>query len=244
MISPSREKSSARIYMSAVAIALSASACSSTTEPSAVETSAVETSAVETSAVETSGVETSAVETDAVTDAPASTAPAIQHLPKSVTVAFDVTRNEARPLKETLVPIETPVEVLSMKVTGIGYRGMICGFSIQGEAPPSPLTIRQVVTTPAGTFDSGPLEVSWTALDNAAVTAGTTQVGSWNFSAEAHVNRSGPGWVVSIGGVTPSVGGDESEVTPTDGGCELRSVKPVFTPKVGPVGYWSGFATV
>ena len=185
------------------------------------------------------------IEPTAIATEPSTTIAAlIEHLPDAVTVPFDVTRNDARPLKETMLAVEKPVDVLSMKVTGIAYRGMICGFSIQGTAPTSPLTIRQIVTTPAGTFDSGPIDVSWTALDDAAVTAGTAQIGTWNFSAEAHVNRSGPGWVVSIGGVTASRGGDDKDVTPTEGGCELRSANTVFTPETGPVGYWAGFATV
>jgi hypothetical protein len=164
------------------------------------------------------------------------------HLPSAVRVEFDAARNEARPLKETSVPINEDTDVLAMKITGFSYRGVICGFSLTGETPPSPLTIRQFVRTPAGTFDSGPIDVSWTSVTDENVTAGTGQSGTWNFNAEAHVNRSGPGWVVSIGGVTPSIGADEHEAIPTDGGCELRSSKKVFIPKVGPVGYWAGFA--
>jgi hypothetical protein len=164
------------------------------------------------------------------------------HVPSAVNVTFDAARNDARPLKETSVPVNEDTDVLAMKITGFSYRGVICGFSLTGEAPPSPLTIRQFVRTPAGTFDSGPIDVSWTSVADENVTAGTGQSGTWNFNAEAHVNRSGPGWVVSIGGVTPSIGADEHEAIPTDGGCELRSAKKVFTPKVGPVGYWAGFA--
>jgi hypothetical protein len=164
------------------------------------------------------------------------------HLAGAINVGFDAARNEPRPLKETLVPVVSDTDVLAMKISGFSYRGVICGFSLTGEAPPSSLTIRQFVRTPAGTFDSGPIDVSWTSLADENVKAGTSQSGTWNFNAEAHVNRSGPGWVVSIGGVTPPIGGDEKEAIPTDGGCELRSTKKVFTSKVGPVGYWAGFA--
>jgi hypothetical protein len=166
----------------------------------------------------------------------------LTHRPSAVVVAYDAGRNEARPLNETVVPITANSDVLAMKITGFSYRGVICGFSITGDAPPSPLTIRQFVRTPAGTFDSGPIDVTWKSLADDSVTAGTGQSGTWNFNAEAHVNRSGPGWVVSIGGVTPSIGDDETDAIPTDGGCELRSAKKVFTTKVGPIGYWAGFA--
>lgn len=248
-------KSSVRVGIAAAVACVALSACGSESSsgsdeltpasdavsPASDSASPVASDAVEVSAEAVSpGVETTAIATEPSTTVAAS----IEHLPDAVTVPFDVTRNDARPLKETLLAVEKPVDVLAMKVTGIAYRGMICGFSIQGMAPASPLTIRQIVTTPTGTFDSGPIEVSWTALDDAAVTAGAAQVGTWNFSAEAHVNRSGPGWVVSIGGVTASSGGDDKDVTPTDGGCELRSANPVFTPATGPVGYWAGFATV
>ncbi len=173
---------------------------------------------------------------------PTTTVQEVVHAPSAVVVPFDAARNEARPLKETVVPITTDTNLLAMKITGFSYRGVICGFSMTGDAPPSPLTIRQFVRTPAGTFDSGPIDVTWTSLADDDVTAGTSQQGIWNFNAEAHVNRSGPGWVVSIGGVTPSIGDDEREAIPTDGGCELRSTNKVFTAKVGPVGYWAGSA--
>lgn len=238
----SQHSGSAAAVVAALTVAVSA--CGSSPDAAVGTSTATQSTATQSTAPVDAPAETSVVGTTPVADAATSTAAPIAHLPGSIAIAFDVTRNDNRPLKETLVPIRAAIDVLSMKVTGIAYRGMICGFSIQGEAPPSPVTIRQVVATPTGTFDSGPLEVSWTSLDDVTVTAATAQVDTWNFSAEAHVNRSGPGWVVSIGGVTPPAGGDDSEVTPTDGACELRSANPVFTPKVGPVGYWAGFATV
>lgn len=184
-------------------------------------------------AIETTPIETSSTAVAAPKE--------LTHLAIAVPVAFDATRNERRPLKETVVALAAPTDVLAMRVSGFNYRGLICGFSILGEAPPSPVTIRQFVKSPAGVFDSGPIEVSWTKLDDASAFGGVGQSDSWNYSAEAHVNRSGPGWVVSLGGVT-APGTDEVSVTPTEGGCELRAAGKVFTPSTGPIGYWAGFA--
>jgi hypothetical protein len=201
---------------------------------------AQETTAV---AVETTGAALeSTAESTAESVVPTPSAPPISHRPDAVVVPFDAARNEARPLKETVKPIASPTDVLSMKITGIAYRGLICGFSFQGDAPAAPVTIQQRVQSPAGTYDSGPIAVSWTGLDDATVEAGSSQDQSWNFSAEAHRNRSGPGWVVSIGGVTASIGGDDAPITPTDASCEIRSAEKVFVARVGPVGYWAGFA--
>jgi hypothetical protein len=230
-------------------VMLAAAGCSTTTKSETTSTSSVSTSSVSavpvagestnvTTGTESAGIETTVDAMPAETTAPA----AFVHLPEAVSVAFDAARNDARPLKETVLPVTDATDVLAMKITGFSYRGVICGFSLTGEAPPSPLTIRQFVRTPSGTFDSGPIDVTWTSLTDDAVSAGTAQNGSWNFNAEAHVNRSGPGWVVSIGGVTPSIAADDTAATPTDGGCELRSANKVFTAKTGPVGYWAGFA--
>jgi hypothetical protein len=202
--------------------------------PSTATTEKTTAVAVETTAV--------ALETTAESVVPAPAAPPISHRPDAVVVPFDAARNEARPLKETVKPIASPTDVLSMKITGIAYRGLICGFSFQGDAPAAPVTIQQRVQSPAGTFDSGPIAVTWTGLDDATVEAGSSQDQSWNFSAEAHRNRSGPGWVVSIGGVTASIGGDDVAITPTDASCEIRSAEKVFVADIGPVGYWAGFA--
>jgi hypothetical protein len=245
-------------------VMLAAAGCSTTTKSETTSTSSVSTSSVSTSSVsavpvagestnvttgtesagtESAGTESTGIETTVDAMPAETTAPAaFVHLPEAVSVAFDAARNDARPLKETVLPVTDATDVLAMKITGFSYRGVICGFSLTGEAPPSPLTIRQFVRTPSGTFDSGPIDVTWTSLTDDAVSAGTAQNGSWNFNAEAHVNRSGPGWVVSIGGVTPSIAADDIAATPTDGGCELRSANKVFTAKTGPVGYWAGFA--
>ena len=93
--------------------------------------------------------------------------------------------------------------------------------------------------SPATSFDSGALAVAWTALDSQKVQAGNSSNNSWNFSAEAHVNRTGPGWVISLGGVTA----EGSNVIPTSAMCELVLTTPLKDFN-GPIGYWAGFATV
>jgi hypothetical protein len=214
---------------------------SEVTESEAVATAT--TNVAPTSALTETAIETTVETVLNATSTPTPPPQALVHQPDAVVVPFDVARNEARPLKETVKSLgAVPTDSLSMKITGIAYRGLICGFSFLGDAPTGPVTIQQRVQSPTGTFDSGPIAVSWTGTDDDTVEAGSSQDQTWNFSAEAHKNRSGPGWVVSIGGVTASNGGDDVAVTPTDGSCEIRSTKKVFTETVGPVGYWAGFA--
>lgn len=156
-----------------------------------------------------------------------------------VPIAFDAPGTNPRPLRETTVIVDKATDTLAMTITGISYRGIVCGFSLRGVRPAPPVTIRLSGTTSAGSFDSGAVAVSWTPTAKEA-TAGAAESHGWSFSAEGHPNRGGPGWVVSIGGVT-SPG---PSAVPTGARCELRASRPVFVPAAGPVGYWAGFATV
>ena len=126
-----------------------------------------------------------------------------------------------------------------MTITAISYRGIVCGFSLRGVRPPSPVSIRLSGKTGAGPFDSGAVDVSWTDAAKEA-TAGAAESHGWSFSAEGHPNRGGPGWVISIGGVTAA----GPNAVPSGATCELRAERPVFVPATGPIGYWAGFATV
>ena len=156
-----------------------------------------------------------------------------------VAVAFDFPGATPRPLKERTVQITRPTATLAMKITAIRYRGVVCGFSLRGARPTSPVTIRLFGAKQSGAlFDSGPVTVSWT--NDGTVEAGAAINGGWNFSAEAHPNRGGPGWVVSIGGVA----GPTKDAVPKSAGCELTSLTTPFPTTAGPVGYWAGYATV
>lgn len=169
--------------------------------------------------------------------------PAGKDAPKAsgvVEVEFENPGNAVDALRERTVRIDQPTDVLRMKITKITYRGVVCGFTFRGGQPESPVTIRVQGRTPKVTFDSGAVPVSWTGADAASVQSGSATSNGWNFSAAANPNRNGPGWVVSLGGVT-SPGPD---TVPTEATCEIRSAKPVFTDAVGPVGYWAAFAGV
>jgi hypothetical protein len=182
--------------------------------------------------------ETTSAETTSTTKATA-----VATDPDAVAVTFDAPKGDPRPIRETMQPIAAPTNRLSMEISGLTYRGVVCGFTFHGEAPPSPLTIRLSGDSGAGPFDSGALKVSWTELDSDAVTSAAGQDGRWNFSSEAHVDRSGNGWVISLGGVTPA-DGDEAAAIPRRASCVLEASTPVFTPANGPVGYWASFAGV
>ena len=93
--------------------------------------------------------------------------------------------------------------------------------------------------SPATSFDSGTLSISWTGLDSDLVKADSGSNNGWSFSSEAHVNRNGPGWVISLGGVTA----EAANVVPRNATCELTVAEPLVAAN-GPVGYWAGFATV
>ena len=156
-----------------------------------------------------------------------------------VTIAFDFPGATPRPLTERTVRIARPTAKLAMRITAIRYRGVVCGFSLRGVRPASPVSIRLFGVKQTGAaFDSGPVAVSWT--DDGTVEAGAATNGGWSFSAEAHPNRSGPGWVVSIGGVA----GPTRDAIPKSAGCELTSPTTPFSTNAGPVGYWAGYATV
>ena len=171
------------------------------------------------------------------------TKPAVVKSAGAVAVTFDAPRGEPRPIHETSQPIAASTDKLAMEISGLTYRGVVCGFSFHGDAPASPVTIRLHGETPSGPFDSGQLKVSWTSLDAVDVNSDAGADGRWNFSSEAHIDRSATGWVISVGGVT---GGDDQDdtIVPTRAACELQSAVPAFTPKTGPVGFWAGYASV
>ncbi len=164
----------------------------------------------------------------------------------AVTVMFDSPGSDPRPLREVPVTIDEPTSELSMQITELTYRGVVCGFTFTGERPPSPVTIEIGGTIATGVFSSGPVDISWDAAGDAAGdSAGLVKTGQpqsdngWSFSADAYPNRNGPGWAVSIGAVT----GEGQNVNPSAATCRLRSTTP-FVAANGPVGYWAGFATV
>ncbi len=156
-----------------------------------------------------------------------------------IDVRFDTPGAKPRALNETTVSVAKPVSTLSMNVTNITYRGLVCGFSFRGQAPKGPVTIRMQGTSAATSFDSGPLAISWTGLDSDLVKADSGANNGWSFSSEAHVNRNGPGWVISLGGVTA----EAPNVVPKTATCELVLTEPLSTAN-GPIGYWAGFAAV
>lgn len=156
-----------------------------------------------------------------------------------VDVPFDVPGAVPRALRETTVLIYEPAETLTMHITGISYRGIVCGFSLRGTRPASPVAIRLFGSKQGGAgFDSGAVTVSWT--DDGKAEGGAAESNGWSFSAEAHQNRNGTGWVVSIGGVTSAA----KDAVPKSAGCELTSPTHAFLPGAGPIGYWAGYATV
>ena len=156
-----------------------------------------------------------------------------------VDVPYDVPGATPRALRETTVLIYEPTEKLMMRITGISYRGIVCGFSLRGTRPASPVAIRLFGSKQRGAgFDSGAVTVSW--ADDGKAEGGAAGDNGWSFSAEAHPNRNGSGWVVSIGGVTAAA----KDAVPKSAGCELTSPTHAFLPGAGPIGYWAGYATV
>jgi hypothetical protein len=156
---------------------------------------------------------------------------------EAVAVVFDSPGADPRPLRETSVAITAPVKSLRMTISDLTYRGVVCGFTLGGTRPASPLTISISGTIPTGTFESGPVQVTWTD-DGAVSTANPASSNGWSFSADAYPSRNGPGWAVSIGAVT----GEGENVIPSAVTCALDS-SAGFVPENGPVGYWAGFAT-
>ncbi len=155
----------------------------------------------------------------------------------AVAVQFDSPGVDPRPLREVSVPIGAPTNVLRMRVTDLTYRGVVCGFTLAGERPDSPVTIAVAGTIASGSFTSGLVHVAWTADGTVTAEAPSSDHG-WSFSADAYPSRNGPGWAISLGAVTAE--GDN--VIPSVVTCELRSAAG-FVPSNGPVGYWAGFAT-
>jgi hypothetical protein len=174
--------------------------------------------------------------TDAVAPEPVVTGAAE---PGAKAVVFDSPGAEPRPITEYRHPIEAPTSQLAMTIEGITYRGIVCGFTFLGSTPPSPVQIRMTVDKADGsTADSGPVDVRWTAATDDAVTVGSAENADWSFSGAANTNRGAPGWVVSLGGVTP----DAEDAVPVGARCTLDA-DTGFAPEHGPVGYWAGFAT-
>lgn len=156
---------------------------------------------------------------------------------QEISVVFDTPGADPRPLKETAVAIDSPTPVLRMRVTDLTYRGVVCGFTLAGTRPASPVTIRIEGTTAAGGFTSGPVGLRW-ADDGTTSADSPSSDNGWSFSADSYPSRNGPGWAVSIGAVTA----EGENVNPTGATCELRSGVE-FVAENGPVGYWAGFAT-
>jgi hypothetical protein len=155
-----------------------------------------------------------------------------------VPVAFDFP-DTARPIKEVDRPVADGTKRLALKVSGLTYHGVVCGFSIKGTRPESPAVIRMTGTKVDGTgFDSGPVSVAWTSTEPPEVSSGGSDNNGWNFLSDANSNRSGPGWVVSLGGVTPNVAG----AVPKTAACSLELAVGTFSAVNGPIGYWAGFA--
>ena len=155
-----------------------------------------------------------------------------------VPVVFDFP-DTARPIKEVDRPVADGTKRLALKVSGLTYHGVVCGFSIKGTRPESPAIIRMTGTKADGTgFDSGPVSVAWTSTEPPEVSSGGADNNGWNFLSDANANRSGPGWVVSLGGVTPNVAGAIPKTT----ACSLELGVGTFSAVNGPIGYWAGFA--
>jgi hypothetical protein len=155
-----------------------------------------------------------------------------------VPVVFDFP-DTPRPIKEVDRTVADGTKRLALTVSGLTYHGVVCGFSIKGTRPESPVLIRMTGTKADGTgFDSGPISVAWTLTDPPEVSSGGADSNGWNFLSDANPNRSGPGWVVSLGGVTPNVAGS----IPKTAACSLEPGVGTFSAANGPIGYWAGFA--
>ena len=177
--------------------------------------------------------------TDTVESAPVKTVatPSAVNALQPVTVVFDTPGSDPRPLREVPVVIDGPTKELTMNITELSYRGLVCGFTFTGERPPSPVQIDVVGDVAAGQFSSGPVDIVWD--DAGVVKTGQPQSNNgWSFSADAYPNRNGPGWAISLGAVT----GEAENVVPKSATCRLRSAAG-FAPANSPVGYWAGFAT-
>jgi hypothetical protein len=200
--------------------------CRSDREPTSnerVDTTTIDATTIDTTTIDTTTIDTASPMTVTAADV--------------VTVAFDSPGADPRPLREVAVSIAAPVKALRMRVTDLTYRGVVCGFTLAGDRPTSPLTISVEGSIPSGSFSSGPATVSWT-VDGAVDATAPASNNGWSFSADAYPSRNGPGWAVSIGAVT----GEGDSVIPTSVSCELRSDLG-FVAANGPVGYWAGFAT-
>lgn len=157
----------------------------------------------------------------------------------AVQVAFDTPGADPRPLKETTVDITGTPSVLAMDITGISYRGLVCGFTFRGtQRPSSPVTIRMTGTAGGLAFDSGQVKVAWTG-DQVTADAAADEKGGWNFLSDATPSRNGQGWVVQLGAIPKST---DSKELPSSAGCTLTSPTALGAAN-GPVGYWAGFAT-
>jgi hypothetical protein len=155
-----------------------------------------------------------------------------------VGVTFDFP-DTPRSIKEVDRTVADGTKRLAMKVSGLTYHGVVCGFSIKGSRPESPVLIRMSGTKADGTgFDSGPISVAWTSSEPPEVSSGGADNNGWNFLSDANPNRSGPGWVVSLGGVTPAGPGS----IPKTMACSLEPGVGTFSAVNGPIGYWAGFA--
>ncbi len=159
--------------------------------------------------------------------------------PSAVAVTFDSPGAAPRPIRETVVAVAKPTTVLSMRVSRITYSGLACGFTFHGARPPGPVTIEMTGAMKSGRFASGLVNAAWTAASSEQTDAGSSddKKAKWLFVAAANTNRNGPGWVISLTGIST-----DKSVRPTEATCTLKSAT-AFTKANGPVSYWAGFAT-
>jgi hypothetical protein len=236
-------KTSSVLAASLVSLALISSALAGCSSNTKTATNATTVATAEKSSDSSAGTDALIPATPAEDSAVAVTSPespAVDQISGSdlVDVVFDFP-DVARPLKEVDRPVVDGTKRLALKVSGLTYHGVVCGFSIKGTRPESPAIIHMTGTKANGSaFDSGPISVAWTSTDPPEVSSGGSDNNGWNFLSDANPNRSGPGWVVSLGGVTPA--GVDS--TPKTAACSLELGTGTFSAANGPVGYWAGFA--
>ena len=189
---------------------------------------------------EDTGEPVPATPADETVDAPRAPAAAVNQITGDdlVEVPFDFP-DVPRAIIEVERPVVDGTKRLALKVSGLTYHGVVCGFSIAGTRPESPALIRMTGTKADGSgFDSGPLSVTWTSTEPPEVESGGADNNGWNFLSDAHPNRSGPGWVVSLGGVTAA----GPDAIPKSAACSLELGTGTFSAANGPIGYWAGFA--
>jgi hypothetical protein len=258
-----RQRGGSGFGLALTILAMTLAGCSSKATETLSAPSSTASPSSPSSAVAQSGADTSGAVTPADTGAVVPATPADETIPTNessaasegaagpapaaanqitgsdlVAVTFDFP-DTARPIKEVDQPVVDGTKRLALKVSGLTYHGVVCGFSIKGTRPESPVLIRMTGTKADGSaFDSGPISVAWTSAEPPEVSSGGADNNGWNFLSDANPNRSGPGWVVSLGGVTPDGAGS----IPKTAACSLEPGVGTFSAVNGPIGYWAGFA--